>query len=257
MTIAVVGQASANVINDYWDSINGSDAINHDRITPYTGGSRFIQDGALTEAQVKWLGLTTVGITLLAGIALLASLNAWQLVWIGLAGLAIGWAYSAAPFKLMSRGLWGELAIIAAWALIVVGSAMLEGHRIFLTAVILGLAYGLLVANILFANQIPDITADRQVGKFTLAVVTPTHLLWLWYGGFALAAYATVLALVAGGQITATSLLSFVGLPFSVSATLELKNAPLPRPAMTRSIKNTILAAHLFGLGLATGILLV
>jgi 1,4-dihydroxy-2-naphthoate octaprenyltransferase len=34
-----------NVVNDYYDHLNGTDAANVERIFPFTGGSRFIQNG--------------------------------------------------------------------------------------------------------------------------------------------------------------------------------------------------------------------
>lgn len=41
--------SSANVLNDYFDAKNGSDDANTARIYPFTGGSRFIQNGVLTQ----------------------------------------------------------------------------------------------------------------------------------------------------------------------------------------------------------------
>jgi len=252
--VAVIGQASANVINDYYDALNGSDAINQDRISPFTGGSRRIQDALLSETQVKAIGVTTLLLATLAGTALLHRLNAWHLIWVGCAGLFIGWAYSAEPFRLMSRGLWGEAAIVAAWALIVAGSASLQTHQLTPSAIMLGIAYGLPVASILYANQIPDIKADRAVGKMTLAVRTPAHQLWIWYALFAALSWAIVMGMIAVHTLPNAALLSLIGLPFSLAAIHNLKKAPLPRQTITSCIKQTILAAHLFGLGLSVGI---
>lgn len=254
MTIAVIGQASANVINDFYDSRNGSDALNDERISPFTGGSRLIQDAVLTENQVRMVGLTTIMLTVIAGVMLLQWLNAWHLIWVGCAGLFIGWAYSAAPFRLMSRGLWGELAIIAAWTLIVAGSASLQTHGFSTTAILVGIAYGLQVANILYANQIPDIRADQSVGKRTLAVNTPTHQLWIWTAVFAAISWVIIMGLIGAGALPITALLSLFSLPFSLAALRGLMKAPLPRPDMAACIRKTILAAHLFGLGLAIGL---
>ena len=38
-------QAGVNVFNDYYDHDNGCDAANTERVFPFTGGSRFIQNG--------------------------------------------------------------------------------------------------------------------------------------------------------------------------------------------------------------------
>ncbi|MDO8811998.1 MAG: prenyltransferase [Gallionella sp.] len=97
-----------NVLNDYYDALNGTDAQNTGRIFPFTGGNRFIQNGVLTLAQTR-----NFGFALLFGVALaepwLMLRSAPQLWYVGLAGLFIGWAYSAPPFRLNSRGM-GELA---------------------------------------------------------------------------------------------------------------------------------------------------
>lgn len=254
IAIAVIGQASANVINDYYDARNGSDAENESRISPFTGGSRFIQEGLLTETQVFRLAIATFSITIIIGAALLQWLHAWHLIWVGLAGLTIGWIYSADPVRLMARGVWGEFAIVSAWALIVAGSAMLGGEKPHTLLVAIAVAYGLLVANVLFNNQIPDIKADRQAGKMTLAVVTPIHMLWVWYAMFAAAAYALIAITVLSKALPFAALLSFAGAPMSWSAAMRLRKMPLSRDEMAKSIKATILGAHLFGLGLAAGI---
>lgn len=256
IVIAVAAQAAANVINDYFDALSGTDANNVDRISPFTGGSRMVQDHLLTESQVIRLGIAILIFAMIAGAMLLQYLQAWNLIWIGLAGLALAWAYSASPLQLMGRGIWGEIAIVAAWALIVIGSALLEQHRVSLSAVLCGVAYGLLVANILYANQIPDIRADRGAAKLTLAVITPTPALWVWYAIFALGGHALVVIAVNAGLIKPMALLSVLALPFSIGATRSIKRTPLTREPMQSAIHKTILGAHAFGILLAAGIVL-
>lgn len=256
IVIAVAAQAAANVINDYFDALSGTDANNVDRISPFTGGSRMVQDHLLTESQVIRFGIAILICTMIAGAMLLEYLHAWHLIWIGLAGLALAWAYSASPLQLMGRGLWGEMAIVAAWALIVIGSALLEQHRISLSAVLCGVAYGLLVANILYANQIPDIRADQGAAKMTLAVITPTPALWAWYAVFALGGHALVALAVGAELIKPMALVSGLALPFSLGAARSLKEMPLTRESMQSAIHKTILGAHVFGILLAAGIAL-
>ena len=47
VVLALLAHAAANVYNDWADDRLGSDAINEDRIAPFSGGSRQIQDGVL------------------------------------------------------------------------------------------------------------------------------------------------------------------------------------------------------------------
>ena len=265
IVIAVVGQASANIINDAVDAISGTDERNTSRISPFTGGSRIIQNQVLSLDQVKTLSLITIGLCVAAGALLLSILQAWHLTWVGIAGLLIGWAYSAKPLALMSRGALGEVAIAAAWALIVIGTTLLENTTISTPAWLLGLAYGLMVANILYANQIPDIAADQSVGKMTLAVTTPAHQLWWWYAGMALSAHALILIGISTNQLSVFCLIGFIALPVSTQAIKNLMGivpeqignpTSRHRQRMTAAIKQTILAAHLYGLGVSVGLVL-
>ena len=55
LLFALVAHAGANVVNDYYDALSGCDAANTERIFPFTGGSRFIQDGRLSTRQTALL----------------------------------------------------------------------------------------------------------------------------------------------------------------------------------------------------------
>ena len=116
MIFALVAHAGANVINDYYDAVSGCDAANDERLFPFTGGSRFIENGVLTAHEVKVFGYGLLFAVIPPGLWLAAH-SAPGLLVIGAAGLAAGWAYSAPPLKLQARGV-GEFAITAAWALL-------------------------------------------------------------------------------------------------------------------------------------------
>ncbi len=163
VVFALLAHAGVNVLNDYYDALNGTDAINTERVFPYTGGSRFIQNGVLTLAQTARFGVALFAAVMLAGIWLAAGSGNGLLV-IGLAGLAIGWGYSAAPLRLNSRGA-GELCVLVGFALIVVGADYVQRHAFSLTPVVASLSYALLVSNVLYINQFPDRKADAAAGK--------------------------------------------------------------------------------------------
>ena len=114
---ALIAHAGANVVNDYHDALNGSDALNQERLFPFTGGSRFIQNGVLSLRQTRLFGYGLLAVVIPAGLWLTAH-SAPGLIWIGGVGLLIGWAYSAPPLQLMARGV-GEAAIVAGWLMVV------------------------------------------------------------------------------------------------------------------------------------------
>ena len=124
LLFALLAHAGVNVLNDYYDALNGTDAQNTERIFPFTGGSRFIQNGVLTLAQTRNYGFALLFCVVLAGLWLMLRSDP-QLLYIGLAGLFIGLAYSAPPFRLNSRGL-GELCVAAGFLLIVVGNDFVQ-----------------------------------------------------------------------------------------------------------------------------------
>ena len=57
LLFALLAHAGVNVLNDYYDALNGTDAQNTDRIFPFTGGSRFIQNGVMTPSQTRVPGM--------------------------------------------------------------------------------------------------------------------------------------------------------------------------------------------------------
>ena len=54
----VLVHAASNVLNDVGDDIGGTDNANEERIFPYTGGSRFIQNGVMSASEMKAWGMT-------------------------------------------------------------------------------------------------------------------------------------------------------------------------------------------------------
>ena len=163
LVFALLAHAGVNVLNDYYDALNGTDEMNTERVFPYTGGSRFIQNGVLTLAQTARFGVALFAAVMLAGIWL-AAVSGRGLLVIGLAGLVIGWGYSAAPLRLNSRGA-GELCVMAGFALIVIGTDYVQRHAFASMPVVASVSYALLVTNVLYMNQFPDRKADAAAGK--------------------------------------------------------------------------------------------
>jgi 1,4-dihydroxy-2-naphthoate octaprenyltransferase len=249
---ALVAHAGINVLNDYYDALNGSDAANTERRFPFTGGSRFIQNGVLSPHATRVFGYTLLAAVVPAGLVL-----AWHsgvgLVWIGVAGLGIGWAYSAPPLKLMSRGL-GELAVAWGWLIVVLGADYVQRGAFSFTPLAAGLGFGLHVANLLFINQFPDLKADAAAGKRNLVVrLGPQRARWLYPVTLAAACLWLAGAVIAGAlpALAGAALVSAV--PGMKATLVLLRHARRPE-ALDPAIRATIGAALLHGAILAAAL---
>ena len=238
LLFALLAHAGVNVLNDYYDALNGTDAQNTERIFPFTGGSRFIQNGVLTMAQTRNFGFALLAGVALAGLWLMERTSP-QLLYVGLAGLFIGWAYSAPPFRLNSRGL-GELCVAAGFLAITVGTDFVQRKGFSATPFIAGLPYALLVTNLLYINQFPDRSADTAAGKLHWVARLPVRLARWGYALIVLLAYAWLLASVVFGWLPSRALLVLLALPFSVKAAcLLFRHAAQPQQ-LGDAIKLTI-----------------
>lgn len=249
---ALVTHAGANVVNDYYDALNGSDALNQQRLFPFTGGSRFIQNGVLSLRETRLFGYGLLAAVIPAGLWLTAH-SAPGLIWIGLAGLAIGWAYSAPPLQLMARGV-GEAAIVGGWLLVVLGTDFVQRGALAALPLAAGLPFALLVAAILYLNQFPDAQADAAAGKFTLVVRLGAQKARWGYAVLAAAAYLWLALAVGVGALPLWCVLALLPAVLSLKASLELLKHAAEPGALTPAIQATIAAANLNGLLLALGL---
>jgi 1,4-dihydroxy-2-naphthoate octaprenyltransferase len=252
LLFALLAHGGANVVNDYYDAKSGCDAANDERVFPFTGGSRVIQNGVLSLQEAGVFGYALLAVVIPAGLWLTA-VSGPGLIGIGLAGLLTGWAYSAPPFKLQSRGL-GEYGITAAWLLIVVGSDFVQRHEFSFTPVAAGLGFALLVANVLYINQFPDVKADTQAGKRTLVVRLGVQRARWGYALIALLCYGWVLAMTLLGHLPVVALISLLPAIASLKAAQNLARHAAQPMQLVPGIKLTILAASLHGLLLAAAL---
>jgi 1,4-dihydroxy-2-naphthoate polyprenyltransferase len=250
---ALVAHAGVNVINDYYDALNGSDAANTERQFPFTGGSRFIQNGILSRRQTGFFGYALLASVVPPGLWLAVN-SAPELLLIGLAGLFVGWAYSAPPFKLMSRGV-GELAIVAGWLLVCVGTDFVQRGGFVALPLFAGLPFALHVANILYINQFPDRKADASAGKRTVVVRLGAATAKWGYPLLALLAHFWLVATVMLGHLPVLALIATLTLPLSLLASLSLLRDASRPDRLVPAIKQTILAANLHGLLLVAALL--
>lgn len=242
--------AGVNVINDYYDEQNGTDRLNTERIYPFTGGSRFIQNQVLSTQQTFNFAWLLLGAAILIGLGLV-----WQtgtgLLWIGFAGFLVGWGYSAPPLQLNSRGL-GELAVaLGIGVLTPLGAWYVQTSRLAGYPCLIGLPLGLLTMNILLINQFPDANADAASGKHHWVVrFGAERSAWI-YAANVLLALLMLVGLIVIQWLPSLALISLLPFGFAISAAILLKRYALQTVRLTSAIKMTIASVILHG-GLLT-----
>jgi 1,4-dihydroxy-2-naphthoate octaprenyltransferase len=252
LVLAVLMHAAANVLNDYHDALNGADEANTQGLFPFTGGARLIQNGHVSTQETHNLAKALIVFLIPCGL-LLAVKTGGGLMVLGLAGLLLGWAYSAPPLALMKRGL-GEATVALTWGLVVVGADYVQRKHFFVIPAAVAVSFALLVGNILVINGFPDAAADAQVGKHTLVVRLGARWAAWAYLAFALLAYAWLVAGVWLFIHPEPALWGLASVPLSLWAFLLLhKHADQPA-RLTSAIVMTIAAAVVHGLAMSAGL---
>ncbi len=236
---------AANVLNDVSDDLSGADRANDKRIFPYTGGSRFIQNGVMSAHEMTVWGVILLACAAALGLALV-ELRGPGVLAFGLAGVLLGLAYSLPRVRLAARGL-GEATIAVAFGVLpVTGAAWVQSGRLELSSLLISLPLGLWVAAILLMNEVPDRQADARAGKATLVVrlgLKATRRLYLGLQGGACA--ALVLAAALGLIPDWAALVSLLLLPGAWAASRMIAEPP-ERASLLQGIRMT-LRLHMAG----------
>ena len=158
----------ANLLNDYYDHVSGTDDINQVR-TPYSGGTRVIQENLLPPRAILIVGCAAyvIGFHIFA---LLTIATGFPILVLAIIGAASGIFYSVKPIWLAYRGF-GEVILGLNFGPFLVLTAYYAQAKSFSVAALLGgMILGLFATAIISINEIPDWQADHDSGKRNLLV---------------------------------------------------------------------------------------
>lgn len=188
---AVLAHAAVNLLNEYQDNQSGLDFMTPK--TPFSGGSGSLQANPLAEASVLNAFKVVMSLLMLIGIWVVYKVG-WQIVPLGLTGLAMIVFYTKNITKkpwlcLVSPGLaFGPIMVLASYF-------VLTGSFSWLTFA-LSMVPFFLVNNLLLLNQVPDLTADKTVGRYNLLMEIGVKNAMYVFALFELLAFMTLMASV-------------------------------------------------------------
>jgi 1,4-dihydroxy-2-naphthoate octaprenyltransferase len=209
---ASLAHLGINVTNDVFDTLSGADDANLNP-TQYSGGSRVAVYDLVTVRQLAVLAAALFAGAALIGLLLVALTGSMTLLAIGVAGIVIGIAYTAPPLKLVYRGL-GEIAVAIGFGpLMLVGAYVVQTGRIAIEPLVASVPVAILIALVLYVNEIPDRSGDAAAGKRTLPVRLPRDVVTNAYLAAALIAFAVIVVGVVTSVLPLPALLALLAIP--------------------------------------------
>ena len=209
-------QLGLNVANDVFDTMSGADDAN---VTPtqFSGGSRVIQYGLVSLRQMATLSTIFYVIAGLIGLVLLATHGSTALLVIGVVGFIVSLGYTAPPLKFVYRGL-GEIAVALGFGpLMLLGAYVVQtGGTLAWEPFVASIPVALLVALILYVNEIPDRRSDARAGKRTLPVRFSETTIITGYNVAVAVAMVVLVAGVLAGILPVPVLLMLVTIPLAL-----------------------------------------
>jgi 1,4-dihydroxy-2-naphthoate polyprenyltransferase len=223
---AMALQAGANMINDYFDFVSGTDSPDW-RSPENFGPGLVIQRGFLKPEAVFMGGI----VSFIVGIALgmvLVYLCGWPVLVLGLIGVFGSYFYTGAPLSLAYRGF-GDFMVFALMGPgYVMGAYYVQALHFSWSAFIASIPIGLLCSGVLQANNLRDIDNDAAHGKRTMAVIIGRVNAVKELRLCNLAAYVLVLFGVITGQFPWLALAIAITIPHALEEVRLVSDGPDP-----------------------------
>jgi len=245
-------QCGANLINDYYDSF-GSDPLNLN-VTPFSGGSRVIQNRQMSPAAVRNLAYALFALGVGCGLTLIYLGRPWVAL-IGLLGLAAALFYSASPVQLMSGGLGEVLIFLAFGPLLTWGAYYVQTGKLTLLGAVVSLPLAFLITAIIWINEFPDLEADIAAAKRHLvARLGLAASRWI-YAGLMLAPFASLFVLMEVFHLPDLIIAGLVTLPLALRAVRLVFRTENTDPAFPMAQALTIQTHFFTGLTISLALL--
>jgi 1,4-dihydroxy-2-naphthoate polyprenyltransferase len=239
-----------NVANDVFDTMSGADPANTTP-TKFSGGSRVIQYGLVSLRRMALLSVALYLGGIAIGLYLAVERGFWPLFWIGVAGVVLSIAYTAPPFRLVHRGV-GELAVALGFGpIMLLGSYFVQAQEFSFEAVYLSIPVAILIALVLYVNEVPDRPGDAAAGKRTLPVRLSKEAVIRGYAGALAVTYAMIGVGAIAGILARPAIIALATIPIAVRCVRGLGRDYENPYALMFSTMGKNIQLHLF-----TGLLL-
>ena len=175
LAFALLVQIGTNFANDYLDGIKGTDT------DARLGPRRAVATGLVSASTMKWAAIGILAFAFCLGLSLIY-FGGWWLLAVGMSSVLCAWIYTGGPYPLAYNGL-GDVFVVLFFGLIAVACTFyVQAGFVSQEVILLGLACGLVINNILVVNNCRDIDEDLLANKRTLVVLLGRRWALVQYG---------------------------------------------------------------------------
>ena len=244
----ILTHVSVNTLNDYFDYRSGIDL--KVKRTPFSGGSGILPASKLTPRQVLWLGVGTLVIAAAIGLYFVFTLNqGWQLLVLLIVAVLCIVLYT--PVILRTRSPeWA--AGLGLGVLPVLGLYFVQAGTYNIPLIIASIPSGILVYNLLFLNEFPDVEADKTGRRKTTPITSGLRKSGMVYTVTTIVMYLWIIGAVIARVMPVFTLIALLTVPFAYKA---IKAAGAPEdmsklvPGMANNVIVVLLTQLLMGIG--------
>ncbi len=250
---AVSAHVAVNALNEYQDFRSGLDLAT--RRTPFSGGSGTLVRHPEFAATSLAIAASALVLTFAVGLYYLFALGSIVIL-PGLAGLAVIVAYTRwlnrYPLAcLLAPGFGFGVVMVNLGAVALMG-------RYDIAVLAASLVVALLASHLLLINQLPDIEADRSVGRRHLAIAWGVPAAAGVSFALVLGVYAVVIAAAMTGVLPKLALLGLLTAPLAVSVSWRARRFDPAHPedfipAMGLNVIVTLSTPVLLAVGIVLG----
>lgn len=252
--LAIVGvtlaQNAVNVLNDFHDYKTGVDTLT--KKTPFSGGSKYIVNGLIKPESAFTFGLTSLLLAAIIGAYFVSLRGLALLPLILFAGVSV-YFYSTS----FARRYLGEfLAGLNLGPLAVVGAYYVQAMRFSVGSLAAGLAPGIMISNVLFLNEFPDVEADAAGGRKNIPMLLGRKRGARLYASLEIAALAWVAFSLVSGLTPFTTIIALASFPFAAKAVSGALHCSESTERLVPALGANVLTAYLTIALLSIGYLL-
>jgi len=163
------------------------------------------------------ISISAYAVGIAIGLYLVITRESVELLIIGAVGVLISVFYTAPPVRLVHHGL-GEIAVAIGFGpVMVLGAYVVQAEKLTAEPFVASVPIAILIALVLYVNEIPDRRSDAAVGKRTLPVRLSREAVTMGFLLAASAAFATVFVAAVLGVIPRAAAISLLGIPLALS----------------------------------------